>query len=96
MYVQVRHPQLVVSCMCAFTAVSVLFLLPPLYLYYQSALEIYTYEKADGFGQARDLVIQGFVRFVAITTIPVATSAIVLYLMVHVLCVHPLHACTQC
>ena len=55
---------------------------PALYGYYQRALEIYTFERADGAGRAIDLVIQPFVRFISIAIFPVVICAGVLYVLV--------------
>ena len=61
---------------------SALFMFPALYGYYQRALEIYTFEHADGAGRAFDLVIQPFVRFISMAIFPVVICAGVLYVLV--------------
>ena len=81
-YFQVKKPSLLFSGTFLYTYYSSFFIFPSIYLYYLSALEMYAYEKADGFGQSRDLVIQGFVRFVAISTVPLVTSVTLFYLLV--------------
>ena len=58
---------------------------PALYGYYQRALQIYTYEHADGAGRASDLVIQPFVRFISLAIFPVVICAVVLYVLVSVI-----------
>ena len=50
-----------------------------------SILQVYTYEKADGVGRSVDLVLQGFIRFSALSVLPAIISASVLYLMVSTL-----------
>ena len=57
---------------------------PALYSYYQKALEIYTFEHADGAGRAYDLVIQPFIRFITMAIIPVVACALILYVLVSV------------
>ena len=44
--------------------------------------QVYTYEHGNGVGRAHDLVIQGFIRGVAISSIPQVISAGVLYVLV--------------
>lgn len=58
---------------------------PAMYPYYQKALQVYAFEKADGVGQAYDLVIQGFIRFTSITFFPVIFAVTVIYLLVSLL-----------
>ena len=55
---------------------------PAMYPYYQKALLVYGFEKADGVGKAYDLVIQGFIRFASITFFPVVFAVSVIYLLV--------------
>ena len=55
---------------------------PALYGYFSRALDIYTFERADGAGRASDLVIQPFVRFISMAFFPVIICAGVLYLLV--------------
>ena len=55
---------------------------PAMYPYYQKALQVYGFEKADGVGKAYDLVIQGFIRFTSITFFPVVLAVTVIYLLV--------------
>ena len=55
---------------------------PALYTFYERALDIYSFEHADGAGRATDLVIQPFARFVTIAFFPVVTCAAVLYFLV--------------
>ena len=55
---------------------------PALYTYFTRALEIYTFERADGAGRAVDLVIQPFIRFISMALFPVIICAGVLYLLV--------------
>ena len=57
---------------------------PALYTYFTRALEIYTFEHADGAGRAIDLVIQPFVRFTSMAFFPVIICAGVLYLSVNI------------
>ena len=57
---------------------------PAMYLYYQRALEVYGFEKADGVGQAYDIVIQGFIRFMSIAFFPVIFAVTVIYLLVRI------------
>ena len=65
-----------------YSVASALFMFPALYGYYQRALEIYTFERADGAGRASDLVIQPFVRFISMAIFPVVICAGVLYILV--------------
>ena len=58
---------------------------PAMYPYYQKALQVYGFEKADGVGQAYDLVIQGFIRFTSITFFPVIFAVTVIYFLVSLL-----------
>ena len=55
---------------------------PALSLYYERALQIYTYEKADGYGKACDLVLQGFMRHMCLAIVPVVLSTMLLYFLV--------------
>ena len=55
---------------------------PALYTFYTPALQIYTFEHADGAGRATDLVIQPFVRFISMAFFPVIICAGVLYMLV--------------
>ena len=73
---------LVVSGMCVFSTASALFMFPALYIYYKPALDMYTFEKADGVGFAHDIVVQGFIRFASIALIPVFVAVSVIYLLV--------------
>lgn len=68
--------------MCVFSTASALFMFPAMYPYYQRALEVYGFEKADGVGRAYDLVIQGFIRFTSITFFPVIFAVTTIYLFV--------------
>lgn len=88
-YFQVHAPLLVISGMCVFSTASALFMFPAMYPYYQRALEVYSFEKADGVGKAYDLVIQGFIRFTSITFFPLIIAVTVVYLFVRigVLCI---------
>ena len=81
-YLQVNQAFLVVSGMCVFSAASALFMFPAMYLYYQPALVMYKFERADGVGNAYELVIQGFIRFASIALIPVIVSVAIIYLLV--------------
>ena len=77
-----QEPLLVVAGMCVFSTASALFMFPAIYLYYQRALEVYVFEKADGVGYAHDVVIQGFVRFTSFAVLPVIIAATILYMLV--------------
>jgi len=55
---------------------------PALYGYFSRALDIYTFERADGAGRASDLVIQPFVHFISMAFFPVIICAGVLYMLV--------------
>ena len=81
-YLQVNQAFLVVSGMCVFSTASALFMFPAMYLYYQPALIMYKFERADGVGSAYELVVQGFIRFASIALIPVIVSVAVIYLLV--------------
>ena len=73
---------LVIAGMCVFSTASALFMFPAMYPYYQKALVVYGFEKADGVGRAYDLVIQGFIRFSSITFFPVIFAVTTIYLLV--------------
>ena len=81
-YYQIEKSLLVVSGMCVFSTASALFMFPAMFLYYEPALQMYKFEKADGVGCAYDIVIQGFVRFASIALLPVIVSVAVIYLLV--------------
>ena len=83
-YYQSKSPLLVMSGFCVYSVASALFMFPALYLYYQRALEVYTYEHADGVGSPWDIVIQGFIRGITLGFFPVIMCASVLYLLVGV------------
>ena len=83
-YYQSQSPLLVMSGFCVYSVASALFMFPALYLYYQRALEVYTYEHADGVGSPCDIVIQGFIRGITLGFSPVIICASVLYLLVGV------------
>ena len=81
-YIQVDEAILVISGMCVFSTASALFMFPALYLYYKPALDMYTFEKADGVGCAYEIVLQGFIRFASIALGPVIVAVSVIYLLV--------------
>ena len=83
-YIQITTAFLVIAGMCVFSTSSALFMFPGMYLYFQPALGVYGFEKADGIGRAHDLVIQGFIRFQAISFFPVWFSTTLIYLLVRV------------
>ena len=68
--------------MCVFSTASALFMFPAMYIYFKPALDVYSFEKADGVGRAYDLVLQGFIRFVSVAFLPVAVAVTVIYLLV--------------
>ena len=75
--------------MCVFSTASALFMFPALYLYYKPALDIYSFEKADGVGCAYDIVIQGFIRFASIALGPVFIAVSVIYVLVSTIIIIP-------
>ena len=77
-------PSVILTAFCEFSAASALFMYPALELYYSRALQIYTYEKADGFGKPYDLVLQEFMRHMFLATIPVILSTVFLYFLVRI------------
>ena len=81
-YIQETAALLVIAGVCVFSTASALFMFPAMYLYYQPALNVYGFEKADGIGRAHDLVIQGFIRFQSISFLPVVFSTTLIYLLV--------------
>ena len=81
-YLQVNQAFLVVSGMCVFSTASALFMFPAMYLYYEPALAMYKFEKADGVGCAYEIVVQGFIRFASIAVFPVIVAVAVIYLLV--------------
>jgi len=81
-YFQQSTPFLIMSGFCVYSVASALFMFPALYGYFTRALDIYTFERADGAGRASDLVIQSFVRFISMAFFPVIICAGVLYLLV--------------
>ena len=81
-YFQETTPFLILSGFCVYSVASALFMFPALYGYFSRALDMYTFEHADGAGQASDLVIQPFVRFISMAFFPVVICAGVLYLLV--------------
>ena len=48
-----------------------------------SFAQVYKYEHADGIGRPWDIVIQGFIKAVFMSIIPVIICAGILYLMVN-------------
>ena len=72
-----------------FSTASALFMFPGMYLYFQPALRVYGFEKADGIGRAHDIVIQGFIRFQSISFFPIVLSTTLLYLLVRVIAIAP-------
>ena len=85
-YYQENTPLLIMSGFSVYSLASSLFLFPALYLYFARALEIYTFEHADGAGRAYDLVIQPFIRFVSMSFFPVVLCGAVLYVLVGCSC----------
>ena len=83
-YLQQDQPFLIMSGFCVYSVASALFMFPALFSYYQQALEIHSFEHADGAGRAYDLVIQPFIRFITMAIIPVISCALVLYVLVSV------------
>ena len=81
-YIQEHAALLVIAGVCVFSTASALFMFPAMYLYYQPALNVYGFERADGIGRAHDIVIQGFIRFQSISFLPVIFSTTLLYLLV--------------
>ena len=81
-YLQTTMPFLIMSGFCVYSVASALFMFPAMYTFYTRALEIYTFEHADGSGRATDLVIQPFVRFISMAFFPVVVCAGVLYILV--------------
>lgn len=81
-YIQESAAYLVIVGFCVFSTASALFMFPVMWLYYQPALKMYSFEKADGIGQAYDIVIQGFIRFNYLSFFPVIFSTTLLYLLV--------------
>ena len=81
-YFQTTEPFLIMSGFCVYSVASALFMFPALYTFYLRAMELYTFEHADGAGRASDLVIQPFVRFISMAFFPVIICAGVLYLLV--------------
>ena len=81
-YIQEQAALLVIAGVCVFSTASALFMFPAMYLYYQPALNVYGFERADGIGRAHDIVIQGFIRFQSISFLPVIFSTTLLYLLV--------------
>lgn len=55
---------------------------PAIELYYSPAIRLFGYEKANGVGKARDLVLQGFIRYGTIAFFPVLVSTTLIYLLV--------------
>ena len=88
-YFQQSQPFLIMSGFCVYSVASALFMFPALYGYLSQALDMYTFERADGAGRASDLVIQPFVRFISMAFFPVVICAGVLYLLVSCLQVPP-------
>ena len=90
--------------MCVFSTASALFMFPAMYLYYQRALEMYDFEKADGVGHVgHEIVVQGFIRFTSFAVFPVIIAVTVIYFLVSSLISLPLahthtytriHTCT--
>ena len=83
-YIQQSDPSVILTAFCEFSAASALFMYPALELYYSRALQIYTYEKADGFGKPYDLILQGFMRHMFLAIIPVILSTGFLYFLVRI------------
>ena len=81
-YVQIEQALVVISAMCVFSTASALFMFPTMHHYYHQTLKVYGFERADGTGQAYDIVIQGFIRFLSIGFFPVIIGVTVLYFMV--------------
>ena len=81
-YLQSTEPFLIMSGFCVYSVASALFMFPAMYTFYTRAIDIYTFEHADGSGRATDLVIQPFVRFISMAFFPVIICAGVLYILV--------------
>lgn len=73
--------------MAVFSCASGLYVFPAIELYYSPAIRLYSYEKANGLGAAKDLVIQGFIRYITIAFFPILVSTSMIYLMVQMLAV---------
>lgn len=81
-YIQRSDPAQIVPAMTVFSVTSGFFVFPAIELYYTPAIKLFGYEKANGVGEAQDLVVQGFIRHVTIAFFPVVVSASSLYLLV--------------
>lgn len=69
--------------MAIFCWASGLYVFPAIELYYTPAIKLFGYEKANGVGEARDIVLQGFIRYITIAFFPIVVSVSLLYLLVH-------------
>lgn len=86
-YIQRSDPYLIVPAMGVFSCASGMFVFPAIELYFSPAIKLYRYEKANGVGQAQDLVLQGFSKYVTIAFFPVLLSTSMMYLLVRLMIV---------
>lgn len=80
-YWQAQKSFLVLSGFCVYSVASALFMFPALNAFFQKALEVYRYEHSDGICRPWDLVLQGFIKAVFMSIVPVIICAGVLYLL---------------
>jgi hypothetical protein len=82
LYFQRSNPYLIVPAIGAFSGASGLYVFPAIEIYFTPALKLFSYEKANGVGSARDLVLQGFIRYATIGFLPVMMSTSLIYILV--------------
>lgn len=94
-YIQTTDAANIVRAMAIFTWGSGLWIFPAIQVFYIPALKLFGYEKANRVGKARDVVIQGFIRYITIVFIPIVVSGSLLYLLVsHNKCTYKINTCS--
>ncbi|XP_062523405.1 uncharacterized protein LOC134198090 isoform X2 [Corticium candelabrum] len=81
-YLQADTVFLIMSAFCIFSFASSIFMFPAVYTHLSKSLEIYQLEREDGIGKSFEVLLQTFMRYVAIAAGPLVLSAFILYIMV--------------
>eukprot|EP00117_Sycon_ciliatum_P015504 scpid9150/ scgid15316/ ABC transporter G family member 19; White-brown complex homolog protein 19 len=81
-YYQTDDLLLLLSALCLWTLASSLFMTPAIHFHLVKAFEIFKLEHDDGIGLTLDLVLQTFVRFLALAAVPIILDTLLLYLMI--------------
>eukprot|EP00118_Oscarella_pearsei_P004171 m.17345 g.17345 ORF g.17345 m.17345 type:complete len:1779 (+) comp27452_c0_seq1:72-5408(+) len=81
-YFQAGTPLLIMAAFCVFSFASSIFMFPAVFPHLSKAIEMFKLEKADGVGYSFEILLQTFLRFVAMSFFPLIVCTLILYLMV--------------